>query len=127
MAVNQRTTGERYRTAWRQFLSWHALLAPAIDTATCDEREMDKALSRYLQHLFENDGTRSSAANALCAAQHYIPRLRGNLPISWRALRAWTNFAPGQCRKPWPSQLVLAMITLARLLGEEAVALCLAL
>ncbi len=60
----------------RQFKNWHSLHAPALDTATCDEREMDKALSRDLQHLFENSGARSSAANVLCAAQHYIPRLR---------------------------------------------------
>ncbi len=111
----------------RQFNTWHSMNAQAIDTATCDEREMDKALSRYLQYLFENNGSRSSAADALCAAQHFVPRLKGHLPISWRALRAWTNFSPGQCRKPWPPQLVLALIALARLLNEEAVALCLAL
>eukprot|EP00972_Heterocapsa_arctica_P036679 5400759-Heterocapsa_arctica.AAC.1 len=81
---------------------------------------MDKGLSRYLQYLFENKGSRSSAADTLCAAQHFVPRLKGHLPISWRALRAWTNHSPGQCRKPWPPQLVLALIALARLLGEEA-------
>eukprot|EP00972_Heterocapsa_arctica_P009120 1342251-Heterocapsa_arctica.AAC.1 len=53
--------------------------------------------------------------------------MKGHLPISWRPLRAWTNFAPVQCRKPWPPQFVLAMIALATLLGEEAVSLCLAL
>jgi hypothetical protein len=101
-------------------LNWHSLHDLAIDTATCDEHEMDKALSRYLQHLFERTA-------GLALRPRTSRGCRGHLPISWRAFRAWTNFGPGQCRKPWPPQLVLAMIALARLLDEDAVALCLAL
>ena len=88
MAVNERTTGARYKTAMRLFNNWHSLHGQAIDATTCDEREMDNALSRYLQYFFENNGSRSSAADTLCAAQHFFPRLKGHLPIGGRALRA---------------------------------------
>ena len=87
----------------------------------------DELVGAYVQHLFAGRKTKSEALAVACAVQHRFPALRGHLPASWRMLKAWSFQEPGQCRRPWPPQLALALIGLANLQGCPAVGFCLAL
>ena len=87
----------------------------------------DELVGAYVQHLFAGRKTKSEALAMACAVQHRFPGLRSHLPASWRMLKAWSFQEPGQCRRPWPPQLALALIGLANLQGCSAIGFCLAL
>ena len=58
---------------------------------------MDALVGDYLEHLWADGEGRAAASNFLAALQDFDPKLRGQLPMSWRLMRTWaTNEVPNR-------------------------------
>ena len=104
---------------------WNSQFAPLPTghlLADATPQEMDTRLGEYLEMLYQDNACKSIGANLICSIQHQWPHLSGNLNRSWRLLKAWFYICPGICRRPWPPELVLALIAFALIQNRDDVA-----
>ena len=95
---------ERARQMFYQFLHENDLAVPK------QPHKLDLLLGDYLEHLWASGEGRGRASDTLAAIQDLQPQTKGQLPCSWRLLRAWhVNEIP--CRAPpLPEQCLQAML-----------------
>ena len=75
---------------------------------------MDPMVSDYLEELWANGSSRSEASNFLAGLQDFEPKLKKNLPGSWRLMKTWTvNELPSRA-PPLTETLLHAMVGWAR-------------
>ena len=84
----QATTKTRYRASlddFFDFLNKENLVLPT-------KRDlMDGLVSDYLEHLWAQGEGRATASTFVAALQDFGPKLKGNLPGSWRLMKTWTT------------------------------------
>ena len=118
----QPQTRARYdaaRKSFYRFLNDNSLSIPT------SSRGLDSLLGDYLEHVWSSGEGRGKASDTLAAIQDLQPHTKGNLPLSWRLLRAWhVNEIP--CRAPpLPEICLQAMIGWCLFKGEFAFGLSL--
>ena len=71
---------------------------------------MDDLVADYLEHLWSEGEGRASASNCLAALQDFDPKLRGNLPMSWRLIKAWNTHEIPARAPPLTDAVLKAMV-----------------
>ena len=103
----QPQTRARYEAARKQFYRFVADNKLRIPSHVYD---LDLLVSDYLEHLWATGEGRGKASDTLAAIQDLQPRTKGNLPSSWRLLRAWhVNEIPSRA-PPIPESCLQAML-----------------
>ncbi len=123
LAVDPASTRKCYDRALKIFINWLDINdLGKLEELVQDVAKFDEILERFLQHLFNSNTSKSMAGTVCSAVQDKFPRIRKNIPISWRTVGAWTYLRPGTPRRAWPPQLTLAVARVAKLKGRLDVA-----
>ena len=103
----QPTTRARYEDGLKkffQFLKREGLSLPKR------RQELDGLVSDYLEYLWSEGEGRAAGSNVLAALQDQDPRLKGQLPCSWRLMKTWTaNELPNRA-PPLTEAVLRAMV-----------------
>ena len=103
----QPTTKKRYKLAldgFFNYLSHENLHIPK------KRDHMDPLVSDYLEHLWSSGASRAEASNFLAGIQDFDPKLKHNLPGSWRLMKTWTvNEVPSRA-PPLNEKMLRAMV-----------------
>jgi len=103
----QPATRKRYTAALQHFFAF--LKRENLELPT-RRILVDPLVSEYLEHLWSTGLGRGLACDTLASLQDSDPRLRGQLPQSWRLLKAWhQNEIPNRA-PPLPEALVKALV-----------------
>lgn len=103
----QPATRKRYAAALTRFFTF--LKHENLELPT-RRAFMDPLVSEYLEHLWCTGMGRGLACDTLASLQDSDPRLRGQLPGSWRLLKAWhQNEIPNRA-PPLPERLLQALV-----------------
>jgi hypothetical protein len=86
---------------------------------------MDGLVSDYLEYLWAQGEGRAMASTFLAALQDLDPKLKNNLPGSWRLLKTWTTHEVPVRAPPMTEQVQRAMVGWAVLHQHETFALSL--
>ena len=118
----QPKTRQRYDAAMNKFflfLRHESLQLPT--KRSC----MDELLSEYLEHLWSSGEGRALAADTVAALQDSDPKLRGQLPGTWRLLKVWNqNEIPARA-PPLPEVALRALVGYAIMNNDPMFALSL--
>ncbi|CAK9009883.1 Ankyrin-1 [Durusdinium trenchii] len=76
------------------------------------QKNLDSALSAYLNEMFEDGEDIGEATKTLAAVVDSVPECtqKGSLPRSRRCLQGWNRLDPGATRPPIPWELVAAIV-----------------
>ncbi len=120
----QPATKKRYNLAidkFLQFLRSEGLVLPK------ERHRLDALTSEYLEHLWRSGEGRALASDTLAGLQDHDPRLKGQLPCTWRLLKVWNaNEVPNRA-PPLPEVVMEAMVGYCILHEKPLVALSLLL
>ena len=118
----QPKTKQRYTQAldnFYQFLAREGISLPK------KRDHMDSLVSDYLEELWSSGSSRSEASNFLAGLQDADPKLKHNLPGSWRLMKTWTvNEMPSRA-PPLSVKVLEAMVGWSRFHGYHTFALSL--
>lgn len=84
--IIQPSTEARYQKAFKGFLSF---LAFQRQTLAKEKSGIDLQVSHYIETLWDEGESISSAGDTLSSLQHYQPSLKRHLSNGWRLLKAW--------------------------------------
>ena len=93
-------TQERYYTALRKLL-------PVLLNSQ-DLEDMDDQVADWVQKRWEKGDTQHQISDALCAAHHFEPWLRGRLPQAWKLLAVWRKLESPNRAPPLVASVVHA-------------------
>lgn len=111
----QPVTQQRYKQALQLFFDF---LRREKLTLPKQRGKLDPIVSDFLEHLWSTGEGRAVASNVLAALQDFDPKLKGQLPGSWRLMKAWsTNEIP--CRAPPLTEQILKSMVGWSFLHEE--------
>ena len=103
----QPRTKVRYAEGLEEFFTYLEKAGLVLPTK---RQEMDAVVGDYLEFLWGEGEGRAKASNFLAAIQDFDPKLRGNLPMSWRLMKAWTaNEVPNRA-PPITESILHAMV-----------------
>jgi hypothetical protein len=103
----QPRTRERYSLGLQSFFDFLKLEGLELPSK---RDHMDALVGDYLEHLWADGEGRAAASNFLAALQDFDPKLRGQLPMSWRLMRTWaTNEVPNRA-PPLTEAVLKAMV-----------------
>ena len=71
---------------------------------------MDPLVSDYLEYLWAQGEGRATASNFMAALQDYMPKLKHNLPGSWRLMKTWTTHEVPSRAPPLSESVLQAMV-----------------
>ena len=120
----QPKTRARYdqaRDKFYSFLKLNSLLLPR------QRSEMDNLLTEYLEHLGATGEGRALASDTLASLQDIDPRLRGQIPASWRLLKTWQVHEIPSRAPPFPEKILQALVGYFLFYEDPAMALSLLL
>ena len=103
----QPKTKERYKSSLSDFFSYlrqEQLVLPRKTDA------MDGMVSDYLEHLWAEGEGRATASTFLAALQDHLPKLRHNLPASWRLMKTWSIHEVPARAPPLTEAVLRAMV-----------------
>ena len=120
----QSRTKKRYEAARQGFYSF--LKANSL-TLPSKREELDPLVSEFIEHLWASGEGRVKANDAVAGLQDLDPKLRGQLPASWRLLKTWSQNEVPNRAPPLPEGVVHAMVGHALLNNQENFALSLLL
>lgn len=85
------------------------------------QKNLDNALSAYLNEMFEDGEDIGEATKTLAAVVDSVPDCtqKGSLPRSRRCLQGWNRLDPGATRPPIPWELVAAIVNF--MLGRQQI------
>ena len=86
---------------------------------------MDNLVSDYLEYMWAQGEGRASASTFLAALQDFDPKLKNNLPGSWRLMKTWSTHETPSRAPPMTEPVLRAMVGWAVLHGHETFALSL--
>lgn len=102
----QPRTRARYDKAKKRFYAYLDFNHLELPT---QRAQMDTLMCDYLEELWSSGEGRALASDTLAALQDASPKLRGNLPASWRLLKAWhVNEIPNRA-PPFPEKVLQAL------------------
>ena len=100
-------TKVRYQEALDRFFSFLSREGLALPKK---RQELDGLVGDYLEYLWSEGEGRAAGSNILAALQDFDPKLRGQLPASWRLMKTWTaNEVPNRA-PPLPESVLKAMV-----------------
>ena len=103
----QPKTRERYSVSMTQF--WDYLATAQIELPRRREA-MDALVSDYLEFLWGEGEGRARASTFLAALQDFDPKLKNQLPMSWRLMKTWTTHEVPVRAPPLTEPLLRAMV-----------------
>ena len=109
------TVQPRTRIRYQQALdNFHTFLTREGLSLPKKRDHMDGLVSDYLEVLWSDGSSRSEASNFLAGLQDADPKLKRNLPGSWRLMKTWTmNELPSRA-PPLSEKVLHAMVGWAR-------------
>ena len=102
----QPRTKARYEDALQKFFDFLAREGLSLPKK---KGALDDLVGDYLEYLWSEGEGRSSGSNILAALQDFDPKLRGQLPSSWRLMKTWTTQEVPNRAPPLPEKVVTAM------------------
>ena len=118
----QEKTRSRYKSELNnffKFLNHEGLSLPTRREA------MDDLVADYLEHLWSQGEGRATASTFMAALQDHQPKLKHQLPGSWRLMRTWTTHELPSRAPPMTEQVLRAMVGWAVTHEHETFALSL--
>ena len=103
----QPATKKRYNAAIDKFLVFlkgEKLILPQ------QRGQLDQLTCEYLEHLWSQGEGRALASDTIAGLQDFDPRLKGNLPCTWRLLRVWHTHEIPNRAPPLPEVVLKAMV-----------------
>ena len=103
----QEKTKERYKlglTGFFDFLRAEGLKLPTKRDA------MDGLVSDYLEYMWSQGEGRAAASTFMAALQDYDPKLKSNLPGSWRLMKTWSTHELPSRAPPMTEAVLRAMV-----------------
>ena len=73
-------------------------------------QDLDNLVGDYLEHLWSEGEGRAAGSNILAALQDFDPKLRGQMPSSWRLMKTWTSNELPNRAPPLPESVLKAMV-----------------
>jgi integrase len=120
----QSRTKKRYEAARRSFYSF---LQDNHLSLPRRRQDLDPLVSEFIEHLWASGEGRSKANDTVAGLQDRDPKLRGNLPASWRLLKTWNQAEIPNRAPPLPEVVLQAMVGYALLQHQDSFALSLLL
>jgi integrase len=116
------TTARAYRAGMASFFEWHARASGGREAPSA-EVALDRSLTAFAHALLQESGgargARQKVVNARCGLVAFMALPAGALPLSARALRAWTREAPVESYPPLPFAALLVVARQLWLRGER--------
>ena len=100
-------TKARYQDALQKFFAFlrrENLILPT------KRQDLDGLVSDYLEHLWAEGEGRAAGSNVLAGLQDFDPKLRGQLPCSWRLMKTWASNELPNRAPPLPESVLRAMV-----------------
>ena len=101
-----RDAGLSEKTQERYYVALRRLLPTLLKTE--DLSELDERVADWVQLRWERGDTQHQISDALCAAHHYEPWLRGKLPTAWKLLSVWRKLESPNRAPPLVAEVVHA-------------------
>ena len=109
--LKQLTVQEKTRTRYKSSLStFFAYLKEEHITLPTRRDEMDQLVSDYLEYLWAEGEGRATASTFMAALQDHQPKLRHNLPGSWRLMKTWSVHEVPARAPPMTESVLRAMV-----------------
>ena len=118
----QEKTKQRYSSSLADFFKYLRLENLELPTKKDD---MDVLVSNYLEYLWSQGEGRACASTFMAALQDHQPKLRHNLPASWRLMKTWSLHEIPVRAPPMTEAVLRAMIGWAVTQGHDTFALSL--
>lgn len=126
-ALETLTTRQKYVACLDDFDEWpithdHGRADGFIEA---DSFELGDLLISYFQWLWDNEKPYSTASMTHSALHDRWPKLKAEKALlgAGRSLKAWGRLEPSEFRRPWPIELLLALVSFSFLMGKAAFAL----
>ena len=103
----QATTKARYSAGLLNFFDFLRHEGPELPR---QRDHMDALVSDYLEYLWAQGEGRATASNFMAALQDYMPKLKHNLPGSWRLMKTWTTHEVRTRAPPLSEPVLQAMV-----------------
>lgn len=103
----QPATKKRYNQAVDRFLQFLNREGLALPTA---RSKLDVLTAEYLEFLWQEGEGRALASDTLAGLQDWDPRLKGQLPCTWRLLKVWHTHEVPNRAPPIPERVLHAMV-----------------
>ena len=116
----QPKTRKRYDNALNRFFSF--LREEKLDLPR-QRRHLDDLVADYLEVLWSTGEGRALASDTLAGLQDSDPKLRGQLPTSWRLMKVWSQNELPSRAPPMPESVVHALVGYAILQKDHLFAL----
>eukprot|EP00435_Cladocopium_sp_Y103_P068329 s726_g31.t1 len=103
----QHKTKERYQQSLHDFFTFlkhESLVLPR------QREHMDALVSDYLEHVWAQGEGRAMASTFMAALQDYDPKLKNNLPGSWRLMKTWSTHEVPSRAPPMTEAVLRAMV-----------------
>lgn len=101
-----RDAGLSEKTQERYYVALRRLLPTLLKTE--DLSELDERVADWVQLRWVRGDTQHQISDALCAAHHYEPWLRGKLPTAWKLLSVWRKLESPNRAPPLVAEVVHA-------------------
>lgn len=109
--LKQLTVQEKTRTRYKSSLStFFAYLKEEHITLPTRRDEMDQLVADYLEYLWAEGEGRATASTFMAALQDHQPKLRHNLPGSWRLMKTWSVHEVPARAPPMTESVLRAMV-----------------
>lgn len=118
----QPKTKQRYTQALDNFYQYLAREGISLPKK---RDHMDSLVSDYLEELWSSGSSRSEASNFLAGLQDADPKLKHNLPGSWRLMKTWTVQEVPSRAPPLSVKVLEATVGWSRFHGYHTFALSL--
>ena len=116
----QPQTRKRYEHAMDLFFSF--LRRERLELPR-QRRHLDDLLSDYIEYLWSQGEGRALASDTLAGLQDADPKLRGQLPCTWRLMKVWVQNEIPSRAPPMPESVVQALAGYSILQGDHLFAL----
>ena len=103
----QPATKKRYTEAVDKFLQFLNREGLHLPKERC---KLDSLTSEYLEYLWSEGEGRALASDTLAGLQDQDPRLKGQLPATWRLLKVWHTHEVPNRAPPLPERVLQAMV-----------------
>ena len=118
----QDKTKQRYKAALAEFFKY--LRQENLELPTRQDA-MDGMVSDYLEYLWAQGEGRATASTFMAALQDHLPKLKHNLPASWRLMKTWSVHEIPARAPPMTEAVLRAMVGWSVTQGHETLGLSL--
>ena len=112
----QDKTRSRYKDSLKSFFTY---LKEEQLTLPTKRDEMDPLVSDYLEYLWTQGEGRATASTFMAALQDHQPKLKHNLPGSWRLMKTWSTHEIPARAPPMTESVLRAMVGWSVTQGHE--------